>query len=111
MNSTLSHALKRISIKYFQKAKIYALNGEPPCDRFLHRVPGVQVPEDEPAIPTQHSRQNPLAKTLDSLNCLHGPCRYYDYLSPRKGNRRLQFNILFSGTFAIAANIHERLYS
>jgi hypothetical protein len=29
-DSTVSHALKRISIKYFEKAKMYALNGERP---------------------------------------------------------------------------------
>jgi len=62
MHSTLSHALKRISTKYFQKAKMYALNGEPPCDRFLDRVLGAQVPDDEPAIPAQHARRNPMAK-------------------------------------------------
>jgi hypothetical protein len=62
MHSTMSHALKRISIKYFEKAKMYALNGEPPCDRFLDRVPGVQVPPDESEAPTQHIRQNPMAK-------------------------------------------------
>jgi hypothetical protein len=73
MHSTLSHALKRISTKYFQKAKMYALNGEPPCDCFLDRVQGVQVPDDDPAILAQHSRRNPMGReeqTLDSLEPL-----------------------------------------
>jgi hypothetical protein len=63
MHSTLSHALKRISTKYFQKAKMYALNGEPPCDRFLDRVQGVQVPDDDPAILALDSLE-PLTQSL-----------------------------------------------
>jgi hypothetical protein len=40
---------------------MYALNGEPPCDRFLDRVQGVQVPDDDPAI-------LPLQKTSKIIN-------------------------------------------
>mgnify|MGYP006165262259 FL=1 len=62
MHCTISQALKRISTKYFDKAKMYALNGEPACEHYLDRVPGVRIPTDEPIVPGQPDSRNPMAK-------------------------------------------------
>ena len=46
---------------------MYALNGEPACDHFLERVPGVQIPVDEPIASGQPVTRNPMAKRRADL--------------------------------------------